>query len=420
MTLTDLNVIIDKHLLLADEGIIKLVCATIVASRMPITPPWIMIVGSSSGGKSAILNSLKDCRGITPIDDLTTNTLLSGYKKSGGKEASLLFNLPADPIFLFKDFSTILTKNKETQEVIFSQLRKVWDGDFNKSTGMGDTQNWEGRVGLLGASTSKIYSVLPQLAEVGERLVLYHFQMPNRKDVARFASKHLDDANALIELRTAFRVYLDGIKLPTTADELPAITDELNEELIDLSDLATRARSSIERDQFSRDKNVVMAHDLEMPMRLLKTIKTVSMGLMVMNGNLELQALDKRILYRLALDSIPRNRKLMLNYLTNNGQVKLDAFETQLNMERGLAMRTADDLHSLGMTIKSRNMGNQWVYQLKPEFEEVINRFSEIANIDKELLRGNIVDEVSDASAIAITAAIPTSLEEELPPDFLL
>lgn len=395
MTFQDLTTIIDKHLLLADEGIIKLVCAVIVASRMPITPPWIMIVGSSSGGKSAILNSLKDCSGVTPIDDLTTNTLLSGYKKGGGKEASLLFNLPKNPIFLFKDFSTILTKNKEAQEVIFSQLRKVWDGDFSKSTGMGETQNWEGRVGLLGASTSKIYSVLPQLAEVGERLVLYHFQMPNRKDVARFASKHLDDPTALAEMRAAFAEYLDKLQLPIKGEELPQITDELNEELIDLADLATRARSSIERDQYSRDKNVIMSHDLEMPMRLLKTIKTVAMGLMVMNGSPDLQALDKRILYRLALDSIPRNRKLILNYLTNSGQVKLDQFETNLNMERGLAMRTADDLHSLGMTIKSRSMGNQWVWELKPEFEEVFNRFSEIANIDKELLRGNVVEEVS-------------------------
>jgi hypothetical protein len=403
--------------MLADEGIIKLVCATIVAARIGVTPPWIMIVGSSSGGKSAILNALVECRGITPIDDLTTNTLLSGYK-AGGKEASMLFNLPEDPIFLFKDFSTILTKSEETQQIIFSQLRRVWDGDFNKTTGMGDEQKWEGRVGLLGASTSKIYSVLPQLAEVGERLVLYHFQMPSdRKSVARFSSRRLKDSEALKEMRTAFREYVDSIQLPASDEELPQITDELNEELIDLSDLATRARSSIERDQYSREKNVVMSHDLEMPMRLLKTISTVAMGLMVINGNNDLKMIDKRILYRLALDSIPRNRKLLLNHLVNNGQVSLDAFETNLNMERGLAQRTADDLHSLGMTIKSRGISRQWVYKLKSEFEEVLIRFSEIANIDKELLRGNIVDEVSEPVQPIIDSEMPLP---EPPDDYSL
>src|SRR3990167_1862522 len=124
MLLSDLEAVVRKHLLLADSNIVKLLCAFVVASRMPINPPWLFIVGPPGGGKSMILKALQGITGTTPIDDLTANTFASGMRGREGKSNSLLHNLPPNSILIFKDFTTIISKDEQSRGAIVGQLRK--------------------------------------------------------------------------------------------------------------------------------------------------------------------------------------------------------------------------------------------------------------------------------------------------------
>lgn len=375
MQFSELETGIKKFMLLEDTGLIKLVTAIIVANQLPIIPPWIMIVGASSGGKSMILNAIKDVKGLVKIDDLTSNTFLSGMKGQG-QQTSLLHNLPTNPIMCFSDFTTIISKNKETRAEIFGQLRRIWDGDMHKKTGNGENKVWEGKAGLIGGVTTTIYAVLPEMGDMGERLVLYHYKMPDRKIVTKFALRALNDRGNEKIMRELFKRFMEELPIPA---ELPQFSEEFEDEVVDLADLATRARSSVQRDQYDRQKSVLMVHDLEMPARLAKTIISVAMGMAVVNGGNELETIDRQTLYRLALDSIPLNRKLVLNSLTEYDMQKSDDIQVRLNMDKNLVERTLQDLNSLGVVTKGRGIGGSgWVWQLKEGYRALLSRFEGI------------------------------------------
>ena len=378
MQFAELETGIKKYMLLADTGIIKLIVSILAANQLPIVPPWIMIVGASAGGKSMILNGIKEVPGIVKIDDMTTNTFLSGQKNSNiDKSNSLLDNLPQNPILCFSDFTTMISKNKEVRAEIFGQMRRVWDGDMHKKTGAGVNKSWEGKKtpGLIAGVTTEIYQVLPEMASMGERMILYHLTMPDRKAVAKFAIRRLNDREDEVTIKTLFNKFINELPIPQL---LPIFPDKLEDELIDLADLATRARSSIARDQYDHNKAQLMVHDLEMPTRLLKTIMAVATGMAAVNGNADLPADDQHILYRLALDSIPMNRKLVLNCLTEYDNQKSEDVQIRLNMDKGVIDRTLQDLNSLGVVVKYKGMGSGFTWQLKPDFRALLSKFENI------------------------------------------
>ena len=402
MDFSDLDAGIRKYMLLADTGILKLITSILVANQMPIIPPWIMLVGSSSGGKSMILNGIKDIPGVMRIDTLTTNTLLSGQKNSV-KSSSLLDNLLPNTTLCFSDFSSMITKNKEAREEIFAQMRLLWDGNMAKFTGGGVNKTWDKKPpGLIGACTTTIYHVLPEMGDMGERLVLYHLSMPDRKQVAKFAIKRLNDKNQEAEMKKMFSRFMGELKIPA---EIPTFSDEIEDELIDLAELATRARSSIQRDQYDRAKSQLFIHDLEMPTRLLKTIMGVATGMSVVNGSTEINNQDRNILYRLALDSIPMNRKKVLNDLTAYDHLKSEDIQIHLGMDKGIIDRTLQDLNSLQVIDKYKGAYG-WVWKIKEEYRLLLSKFEGI------LLKADDVPAEVDRTAVPLPEEEQKSWEE--------
>src|SRR3990167_10614173 len=177
MTLAQLQAVVSKHLLLADSNIVKLLCAFVVAARLPINPPWFFIVGPPSGGKSALLKSLHDITGIVRIDDLTANTFSSGMRGQGGQSNSLLDKLIPNSILLFKDFTTLISKDDASRSMIIGQMRKIYDGDFRKIYGNSVEINFESKApAVLAGVTEKIYPSMAMFADMGERFLFWSFK----------------------------------------------------------------------------------------------------------------------------------------------------------------------------------------------------------------------------------------------------
>ena len=148
---SDLQKEFEKTFLFKDTGVLRLMCATVIANQMDLDPVWLFLVASSSGGKSELISSLNDIEVeghnlIFPISDLTSNTFASGQKRTG-KETSLLFKMPSGSIMTFKDFTSILSKNREARAEIVGQLREIYDKEYTKRTGTGDDIVWRGKLG---------------------------------------------------------------------------------------------------------------------------------------------------------------------------------------------------------------------------------------------------------------------------------
>lgn len=343
----DLMAVVNRWLLIIDPGVVKFLCAAYLANRLSTKAVWVFFIGPSGGGKTELLNCLTDQEDVFSISSLTPNTFLSGMP--GSKNASLLPQL-GGKIMIFKDWTTVLSMQKEARAEIMAQLREIWDGQMTKSFGTGKTVVWKGKVGLIAGSTQIVDLAQQQTTVLGERFIHYRILMPDRKEVARRALTNAHDQEQMgDELRAAFYAYLKGIDM---AASVPADDPIYREELIRLTDFITRARSGVVRD-FGMKKEVLFVPTPEMPTRLTQQLDTLSRAMMCMNDG-PLTESDKLIIYKAALDSIPATNKLALIQLARQQHQTTAGIATALGYPTATIHIYLENMAMLGVVVRSR------------------------------------------------------------------
>lgn len=387
MTFEDLNKVIARYMLLEDQYIVKLLCAYVVAIRMPIPPPWLVIIASSSGGKSTLLNALADVLGFYAMDDATPKAFLSGAKTIGSP-ASLLHQLNPNTFLVIKDFSTILSKEKESKKAIIGLLRKIYDGEMNRNTGTGERLEWEGKLGVLVGSTTSFHTKMREFADLGERFILYTFTQPNKRKVGEIIlDEEIKDSEAKIAMRKAFQEYLDeSVKVPLVQPKLDA---ETKNDLLDLADLTTKARSSVEREEYGQDHNIIAVHSEEQIGRFLKQLKGLAYGLIAINrseGYSEgLLPADRKCLYAVALDSIPAGRRQILMTMAKYNDVTINRLGITLGLPVQTVKIAVEDLNAFHVITKAEGLGKTITYTLNEPWAGIIRKFEDIESTGKSL-----------------------------------
>jgi hypothetical protein len=77
----ELRATFEKWLALPDDLAIRFVLSAVIANRLSGDPLWAFIVGPSGSSKTEIVNPLTTLEFVRPLDQLTTNTFLSGKQK---------------------------------------------------------------------------------------------------------------------------------------------------------------------------------------------------------------------------------------------------------------------------------------------------------------------------------------------------
>lgn len=371
----ELAKLIYETYLVVDPGILKLLCASVIAHRLPADPVWIFIVAGSSGGKTELLNALNDIPNVHPLDSITSNTFLSGQQRAG-KETSLLHRIK-NGILTMKDFTTILSMQRDARGEIFGQLRKIYDGEFSKSFGTGEDKTWRGKITLVSGVTTSIYTMGSMYADMGERFIMYAMIMPDRKEVSRRAIANvtgIDMKQRRLDIRAAMVQYIESVAIP---DTMPTIAPEFQEELIALANLATLARSAVDRDYRSPNKEITFVHDSEMPTRFASQLVTLAGGLIVMNGGKLLET-DKHILYKITLDSIHKIRRRCLQELTKYTKSDTAGMATRLQLPTNSVRRYLEELNALGLVDRIKESANKDIWILRDEYRQVMSSFDGI------------------------------------------
>lgn len=391
--------------LITDPGVIKLIAAVVIAHRLPADPVWLFLVAGSSGGKTEFLNALTDVPSMHPLDSITANTFLSGQQRQG-KETSLLHRIK-NGIITLKDFTTILSMQRDVRGEIMGQLRKIYDGEFSKSFGTGEDKTWRGKITMLAGVTTSIYTMGDMYAAMGERFIMYKILMPDPEDVARraiFNANKIDMKERRMEIRTAFSKYIESVTIP---DKIPELPDELMEEIISLSNMATLARSAVERDYRSQSKEITFVHDREAPTRFATQLATIASSIITMNEGGITQE-DKNILYKITLDSIHKTRRQVLQELTKYKSAYTKEMSVKLNLPSASVRRYLEDLNALGMVDMTAssggNKGDMWI--LKDKFREVMSRFDGIQMLEVGLEEEQVELTQEDLDAVASTLGI--------------
>ena len=400
----------DKVYLLADRGVLKVLSATVVANKMDLDPVWLFLVGPSSGGKTEMINALESLEFVHPIDTMTVNTFASGQKRPG-KETSLLLRIN-DGIITYKDFTAILEMNKDARREIMGQLRCIFDGKFVKRTGTGDDIHWQGKLGMVAAVTSIIHEKAAEFAVMGERFIQYEIAQPDRKQVSRrvFSNAHGMDAKRM-HLQQCFKFYIEHViqKLDDIEIELAA---DLKEEILDVADFATKARSGLVKNE-RKPEQVQFKPDAEMPMRVTGQLFTLASALIgidktrpqYLSGNKaegpvisKLSDDDKKLIYKICLDSIPRKRRLALQSLAKYRHgITTAGLAIKLSYHSDVMKATLFELNALELCDRRRDGGVD-IWHLKEDYRDTICKYEGITAIDDKLQADDDVEDYSETN----------------------
>lgn len=222
----------NKYIVLKDHRVVDMMLATVIGNMLLDKDPiWLMVVASSSGGKTTLLSPIVDIKNVYFVDDLTEKTLLSGYKVKG-QNASLL-QMIGSGIMAFSDFTSILSKNPVSRGEILSQLKLVYDRKVSKYTGTGGVK-WEGKIGFVGCATPDIYYHLESGRSMGERFIYYWLDVPTDEEISikqqetSLSAKDINDV-----MKGYYSNYYNGVKEWIGINGLPSlrITEEQKERI---------------------------------------------------------------------------------------------------------------------------------------------------------------------------------------------
>lgn len=389
----DLEAEVDKIFLMKDRGIVRIVCATVIANRMNLEAVWLLLVAPSSGGKTEMISALNGLTDIIfPISDLTVNTFASGQYKPG-QETSLLFKVN-NGIFTFKDFTSVLSKNKDARKEIMGQLREIYDGEYVKRTGNGKDVKWRGKVGAIAGATEVLYRHLEEMSAMGDRFIMYNIEQPDRLAVARKALKNANDMKEKrVHIADCFSSYLRYIIDNLDEDDIK-IDEKIQEELLHVADFATRVRSAVLTD--FKTGLVDFVPSKEMPMRMTQQLSNLASAFIAMrraepgsdsNSN-DLTTHEAKILYKTALDSIPRTRRDTLYPLAKYmGGVHTVGLAQELDLPTASTRKYLEQLGALKVCSRQRQSGPQGdLWKIDEKYRKILTKIKDIKPVDRILL----------------------------------
>ena len=363
--LEDLEAAIGQFLLLGDGDVVRVVLAVAATQRLVGDPVWLLIVAPSSGSKTEIIMLLQKLPSTEIVSELTEHTLASGMKvKDGEPDPSLLARFH-DGYLLLKDFTSVLSMRHESRQVVLAQLREVYDGRFVKHWGTGKTFDWKGRITVVAGVTAAIDKHHAVMAELGPRFLLFRPAQPDRRAMSRVAVERSDSADRRrAQLARSVRLVLK--RLPTWR---PALRPEHLESIVELADFVALARSPVERNRSTRE--IESAPPPEMPSRVAKQLQMLALGSALIARRRRSASRDIQLVARVALDSIPTDRRAVLLALIEKGKATITQLVQQIpGFSKQVLRRALEDLERREITMRSDTTIHVW--SLRPEWSDLL------------------------------------------------
>lgn len=412
---------VKKVLLLEDEGVVKIITAATIANRMDGRPVWLMLVAPASGSKSFLINCLNDLEFVHPVSDLTTNTFASGFKRND-KESSLLLKIQ-NGILTFKDFTSVLSRRRETRAELLGQLREIYDGEYVKHFGTGEDVTWRGKMGAIAGVTEVVYRYLADLSAMGDRFAMYCIDQPDKINASRKAIENGSSIKDLeIHLRECFKNFI-GSTIDNMEEDEIHLSEDIREELLIMAAFAVDARSAVMTD--FKTGMVDFVPSKEMPMRLIEQLYALATAIIVINKANEelpkdhpahqndLTQDEKKLIIKCAFDSIPVMRRKVLSILAQYRLgVRTAGMAISINLSTEMAKKYLFELNALQLCERIKRgqhkQGDLWKMDEKTRM--IIAQALGIEVYDSELI-DNKLDE-DEENITGYNESLDSELEE--------
>ncbi|WP_052745788.1 hypothetical protein [Allosalinactinospora lopnorensis] len=354
-----------------DLGALDAVLAVAAAERLGGDPCWLLVVSGSGAAKTETVMPLSGAGAVVVSTITGEAALLSGTpekERSAGATGGLLRKIGEAGILVIKDFTSILSMNRDARAAVLAALREIYDGQWNRDIGAdgGMTLTWKGRLVIVGAVTTAWDSAHTVVSTMGDRFVLVRFDSKENRRTAGLQA--LRNVNHEAEMRQELAEYVAKLLDTIDPDAEIDLTDSEMETLLDLADIVTLARTAVERD-YSGD--VVQAHAPEMPTRFTKQLAQIARGGIALGKSRE----DAfAVAARCAGDSMPPVRLAVLMDVTSNPRSRTAAVVKRVQLPRKTVDRVLQELHLLGLLVVDEELYGQssvrWVYSLAESISE--------------------------------------------------
>lgn len=343
-----------RWLHLDDPAPVLAVAATVVANLCDGDPVWLLLVGPPSSGKTEILTALTGLDYIVPAATITEAALLSGTPKrdrTTGASGGLLRQIGDFGILLAKDFTSVLSQNKDTARAAVAALREVYDGRWDRPIGAdgGRVLHWHGKCGMIGGVVGAYDSYQQIVNSLGDRYLLLRMTDVNPDEQAATALACLDHETQMrAELAQAMTGLIAGADRKAVERK---VNPAESAQLAALAKFAARTRTGVLREGYHHEVEVLP--QAEGPARIVKALRRIYGGLEAIGVN---ENNRWNICSRIATDCAPAIRlPVMKALLTANGTPqRTSRIAQQVGMVTKTAHRILEDLALLSIAERSK------------------------------------------------------------------
>ena len=313
---------IQQYLIFPDPAPIYTLMGTVAANMIQGVPVWLMLVGPSSCGKTALVNSLITVPKVYEAANITgPSAFLSATNArevSDDAKGGLLRQVGLHGCILMNDFTSVLSLPLDRKNEIMGVLREAYVGRWIRNVGEGGGRNlsWQGKLTLIGGVTGKIDQYHSESSELGERWMYYRFNEHDTHGSVGFAKcyRALDNSgrtNWENDFRETVREFFDNLNLRYGQLAKPRdLTEREKLRLIRIAEVGSRCRSAVGRDVYSKDREIITARETEGPIRMTASLGQLYIGMDYIGVP---EPERWKLVGKVALDSMPKLRRIIVN-----------------------------------------------------------------------------------------------------------
>ena len=295
---------------------------------------WLMVVGPSASGKTTlVIDALQTLPLAREVGELTPQTFLSGKMKA----PSLLLEGGSDHIFLFKDFTSFLSKRKEDRTLLAAQLREIYDGRWSKDTGERGAQKWRGKVTVIAGATHAVEEFWALNRNLGERFVTVRWPEADPVQMARAARKQVGHEREIAVTLCSLVQEFFGTPLST---QIPSMPPELEGRIDTLAALTARCRNHVAK---TEQGALLGTYPPESPTRLVKAFHSI-MGAWADLMGREIVEGDYSLAVRVGFDSIPFRRWTVMRAIPHGWCCQLKEIQQAVQLPETTVATILSDL----------------------------------------------------------------------------
>ena len=326
---------------LADPQGFTIIVATAIAHFIPGEMLWLRDYGASRSGKTELLRAIAKHPDCVEMENITPAAIRGGLK-----EGHRLLERINGKLVITKDLATMLTSKRETRTEIFGLLRSVKDGSLTSDFGTEEGYvHQEVKFDWI-IATTPVFAQYRQMEDLlGARYIDLNWEAPSREQMT---ARAMENNPRLSEIREevaeAVCKLIDRCK--DMQEAYPAVLTNTEKELIvDWADLTALIRSPVARDRYHR---VRFRPEPEIGTDIAQGFQRIAKALKLLSWDIA------PCIARLCRDSIPYDRRQLLSKLMEEGNVKSNISQFEL-----------EDMKLLGICEQ-----NSEGYNLKPELKQ--------------------------------------------------